>query len=288
MKFGRIFSLYVEGRDGKHTMTSPLTCRFKVSNNCLFTSGSATIQIYNLTQDTRSDLYKDAYEIAIYKKVILAAGYENEPSVPIIFQGNVLKAFSYRQGPDWITEIQGLDGGFAIDNSSINLTKPSPYDVEDLLTDTVKSMQPTLNLGVIGSFNFPNSRGITFSGNPWDLITRLMCPLLGQAYIDREVVNIVRQWEYIQDEGQLDIISADTGMIGTPRLQDAIVKVRMIFEPRLSVGQKIELQTIESRMSGDYKVVSVDHQGTISGAVCEDLTTETTIFQPQRALEQVV
>lgn len=288
MKFGRTYHLFIQGQTADHTMDDPLTLRFRVTNNTLFSSGQAVLQIYNLTQDVRNDLYKDAYEYQTYKQIILAAGYVNEPSVPIIFQGNVMQASSYRQGPDWITEIIGLDGGFAIDNGIINLTKPNPYTFENVMSDIVKQM-PHLTLGKIGVFDVKNSRGISMAGNAWYNIIKRVAPYQAQAFINKEVVNIVNQWEYVAEEGLLETISADTGMIGTPRVQDGLVKARMIFEPRLEVGQKVSIESSEipSNRSGDFKVFQLLHSGTISGAVCEELITEATIYQPNRTLQEV-
>lgn len=290
MKFGRLFAMSIEGRDGTHIVQSPMTVRFRVVSNTLFSCGESVFIIYNLAQDVRSDLYKDWYQIFTYRRITFAAGYQADSAnpgaitLPTIFQGNVVQASSYRQGPDWITEIHALDGGFAIDNASVNLTKPTPYNFNDMLTDAIRAM-PSVKLGVMSTFDIDNSRGLTFCGNPWDLITQRMLPLQGQAFINKEQVNILQQWEYIVDTGLIGVISAETGMLGTPRLQQNIVKVRMIFEPRLEPGQKVELQTIESRMNGDYKILSIEHQGTVSGAVCETLETTVTMYQPERALE---
>lgn len=299
MKFGRIYELRVQGRDEEHTIAFPLTCRFRVTNNSLFSCGSAVIQIYNLTQEARNDIYKDAFEIATYKQVVLSAGYVANTanpgaiSIPIIFQGNVVQASSYRQGTDWITEIQALDGGFALDTGSINLTKPIPQvqprvDFEDIMTNLVAAM-PRVKLGTIGTFDIARSRGVSFSGSPWDYIVRSVAPMQGQAFINKEVVNIVQQWEYVAEDGLLETISPEEGMIGTPRVQDGLVKIRMIFEPRLEVAQKIKIQTSEIpsaqlKRGGDFKVLNLLHGGTISGAVCEELITEATLYQPERTL----
>lgn len=289
MKFGRIYKLIAEGASGLHEVGSPLTLRMRITTNSLFSCGNATIQIYNLAADVRADLYKDWFEIETYRQFILSAGYSSQQSVgggieiPIIFRGNITQAYSFRQGPDWVTEITALDGGFALDRGTIDLTKPSPWSFEDVMRDAVNQM-PNVTLGLIGQFDIANSRGITFGGNPWELINRTVNPLQGQAFINKEKVYILNPWEYILDEGLLTDISADTGMIGTPKLQANLVMVRLIFEPRLEIAQKIHLTTEESRMSGDYKVLSVVHSGTISGAVCEELVTEVTLYQPDRVL----
>ena len=294
MKFGRLYSMYVQGANADHTIDCPLTCKFQVKNNSLFSCGEARFQIYNLSQDVRNDIYKDAYEQFIYKQIRFAAGYQADTSspgaitLPIIFQGNITQAYSYRQGPDWITEITALDGGFALDNGTINLTKPSPYNFKDALSDAVKAM-PQVKLGVIGTFDLTNSRGVSFNGNPWDLITQKIAPLEGRAFINKEKVNIVRQWEYIADAGTIDTISPDTGMIGTPLSQEGLVKVRLLFEPRLEVMQQIKIDTtaIPQRIlrNGSFLILGIVHSGTASGAICETMTTEVTCFQPNRTLQ---
>lgn len=49
----------------------------------------------------------------------------------------------------------------------------------------------------------------------------------------------------------------------------------MIFEPRIVVGQVIEIQSrIAPMFNGQYKLYGLKHSGTISGAVAGDVTTE--------------
>lgn len=298
MKFGRLFQMQVTGATKKvYTIQSPLTIKFRVTNNSLFSCGTATFQIYNLTQDVRNDLFQDAYQIgnASYRQIQFAAGYQADSAnpgaitLPIIYQGNVITAFSYRQGPDWITEISALDGGFAVDNGVVNLTKPSPWNFEDAMSDIVNQM-PNVKLGVIGTFDLTNSRGITFGGSSWEAITQAVQAQNAQAFINKEQVYILQQWEYIDGTGLLDKLSEENGIIGSPRPQDGLVRVVLIFEPRLEVGQQINLEvqdpSLANSKNGSYKVLQLVHTGTISGAVCETLTTEVTMYQPDRALQE--
>lgn len=294
MKFGRIFNISVQGQQKTHQIQSPLTVRFQIDNNSLYSHGTGVFHLYNLAAQTRADLYKDIYETAIYRQMVFSAGYQIDSSrqgggisLPIVYQGNVIQAFSYREGPDWITEIHCLDGGFMQDNASINLTKPSPYSFRDLVTTVIDTLNPfNLTLGVVGSFDLPNSRGISFQGHPWDLLTQLVTPQQGQVFINKEKVYILQQWEVILDEGLITTLDSNTGIIGTPLLQNALVTARMIFEPRLEIAQMVQLNTLQTRMKGQYKVLRLVHSGTISGAVCEALITEATLFQPDRAFEE--
>jgi hypothetical protein len=100
-------------------------------------------------------------------------------------------------------------------------------------------------------------------------------------------VFILQQWEFLQNQGSLDVIDEDAGLIGTPKLQANLIRARMLFEPRLEILQQVQLATLQSRMNGTYTVLRLAHQGTISGAFCDELVTEVTLYQPERAFAEV-
>ena len=62
----------------------------------------------------------------------------------------------------------------------------------------------------------------------------------------------------------------------------------MLFEPRLTLGQIINLQsTTNKQYNGLYKVVGFTHRGTISPAVCGDLRTTVNLFIGQGELSTI-
>lgn len=285
MKFGRVYTISAQGNQATHTIQFPLTCRFRISNAGLPFGATCTIQIYNLSPEVRRDLNKDFFQQNVYRKIVFAAGYISQLPIPIILQGNIELAYSYRRGPDWITEITARDGSYAQQNSQINYSVPSPYHYDQVLTDLVKSMAPNnVGLGIIGNFVIPNSRGITFCGNTWDLLVQQTMSLEGQITINKEKVYILNQNEIIEQEGALSVIDGDSGLLESPRHQDNMLICKMLFEPRLEIFQSVTVDSIEPGNSGTWKVQRVDHMGTISGAVAETLNTEVTLFQTPEEL----
>lgn len=291
MKFGRIYSIQAEGIETsfasgtQHVINFPITCRFKISNAGLPYGASCLIQLYNLAPEVRRDLYKDFFQQNIYRKIVFAAGYQTQLPIPIILQGNIELAYSYRRGADWITEITARDGAFAQQNSQINLSIPSPYHFDRVLQQLVDSMAPNhVGFGAIGNFEVPNSRGIAFAGNTWDLLVNMVLPFRSQITINKELIYILNQNEIIERDGALDTINEASGLLDSPRHQDNMLICRMIFEPRFEIFQSVDVESIEPGNSGTWKVQRVDHMGTISGAVGESLNTEVTLFQPHDEL----
>lgn len=288
MKFGRTYKLMIYSKRDNPvpdlTIEYPTTLRFALSNSALPTPNAAHFQIFNLGAETRAALYRDWFDMSrTYRGVVFAAGYASETEMPVVFRGDIQAASSFRQGPDWITEIDAYDGGQAIQQSQIDLTVPAGYELQSLIKQMVVSMD-NVSLGSVGSFKGKSSRGRVLSGNTWDLLTRMLAPVNAQPFISKGVVHVVNQHEYISSQGALREISSETGLIGTPRRLETMIKATMIFEPRVEVGQVLRLRSEEVGITqalerfGDYKVMEVGHNGTISGTVGGDSLTTVTFY----------
>lgn len=56
---------------------------------------------------------------------------------------------------------------------------------------------------------------------------------------------------------EVRLISKDTGMIGTPTLDDKGIKVRVLFDPTIRLGQQIEIQSeVNKSANGQYVIYS--------------------------------
>lgn len=280
MKFGRIYHMEAQGVHFFHTIDFPLTCRFRVNHSTLPSGATATFQIYNLAPETRRDLYKDTFMLFQYRRIKFSAGYSSEMPIPTLFQGNIKTAYSYRQGPDWITVIEAYDGGFAKDNSYCNLSFPSPYQFDRVIREIVKTMEPNnVGIGFISEFVVPNNRGIVFKGNSWDVLVNAVLPLEAQVTIQNELVYILGQNDIIDALGTISVIDDNAGLLDSPIHMEGQLKCRMIFEPRIKVFQQIQVDSIEPGNSGPWKVWRIDHMGTISGAICENMVTEVSMIK---------
>lgn len=281
MKFGRTFSLTVQGTQDTHIIDFPLTLEFDIMRNTLASANTARFVIYNLKESVRRDIFHDRYDTLNYKFLKLAAGYDHEPSLPVIFQGNIMNAYSYRVGSDWRTEIEAFDGMFGIINGSANVQLSSGWNMQTLIRQLLGGM-PNVDAGAISSFDAPNSRGVAAAGNPWDIIQGLVPD--GQMFIDKETANVIKKDEFIASDDGITVLNSQTGMLGTPRRHNALIEVPMIFEPRAIVGQRVLLQSLEKVNNGTYQIIGVHHHGVISGAVAGDAITDLSLWQGTQRL----
>lgn len=283
MKFGRTYKLTIDTNDGlgQIIITPPLTINFTVERTVESTSNTISIQIYNLSMKTRNRIKQDKYNMSAQHKIKLEAGYGNNLSV--IYYGQILQADNMRAGQDIITTVSGQDGSFDTSNTVTSESIAAGTPVSQVLQHLVGQF-PTLTLGAIGDFPGVFNKTVTLEGNCWELLKQY-AP--GKVYIDKGQVFLLNPNEAINGvsvvAGQIPIMDSSTGLLDTPRRENAFLTIRTLFEPRITVGQILQLNSsVQPAYNGQYKVVGLGHQGMISEAVCGTLESKFSLLLGQQ------
>jgi len=280
-KLFRNYILTVQTRDNTFlTISLPFTVEFDITRNTLTSANVCSIRVYNLSEHNRNQIRKDVMDYNNLKTVTLQAGYGQ--NLPVIFEGNITQCWSVREGVNFITSIECFDGGFAFMNDQIAIQIPEGTSQADQFTAIVNLM-PTVKLGAIGNFPGILGRGAALNGNAIDILRDLTG---GAVFIDKGKLHILGNSECL--EGDLIEINSAAGLIGTPVLEQTVINIDMIFEPRLTVCQAVTLNSSTgAQYNGNYKVISVKHRGTISAAVCGDAITSVGMWYGTNALTSV-
>jgi hypothetical protein len=283
MGFLPTYSLQVETSDSEHvTIAPPLTIEFEISRKWLMSANTCFLRIYNLAEATRNRLYKDLYQTTVYRALQFRAGYPDYP-LPLVFNGNVLHCYSYRQGVNFITEIEGQDGQIAMVNGFTSKTIAAGASAGDILKALIADLPNTAGSAIIGTFEQVNARGEALSGNTWKLISDKSGNC---AVIDNGQVKILNDSEAIT--GEIPELSSASGLLGSPVRTDTMIQVSLIFEPRLTLGQKVHLSsTTNPIFDRDYKVMGIEHSGTISPAVDGERRTTAWLYFGAQALKMI-
>jgi hypothetical protein len=282
IKFFRNYKLSVETGTGEILdITPPLTLQFSVERNLLAQANTARISVLNLNEQSRSKVYKDKFTTLQYKGVELRAGYGEDLNIlPLIFKGNIKQAYSERQGTEYKTEIEAYDGGFAFINSYTEKSFAAGTPINQVLDSLMKDL-PKVNKGAIGDFGDKLPRGNAYSGNTAQLLDTISG---GNFFIDNEKACCLKDEECI--EGNIRVISSESGLLGSPRRSETLLVVRVIFEPRILIGQLITLESkTERQFNGDYKVIGFSHRGIFSNAQGGSAETEISLYYGTKQLE---
>lgn len=284
-KFARIFKLNVQGNtqegSARREFALPLTCKFNIEKKAFATSNTADFSLYGLSQSNREDIYYDLYFKKQLVPIEFFGGYASQPPLPKLFVGNVVQAFTVREGPELVTRINALDGGFGISEGVI----PPNGGVEKgwLYSPTMRKLMgylPGIKPGqiILSEEPKPATRALAPNGSTWNVLRANLPNKETDLFVDNSVVNIISQ-RLPLPSFQIKKISANTGLLNVPIRSGFETICQMLFTPDLVIGQQIELEsTIAPWVNGPYKVTGLHHTGTISAVESGDARTDVTLF----------
>ena len=263
-------SWYDKGELKIHTITDPISIHFNVAKS-LFQKDMAVsvITVYNLDPTVRECIYQDRLLIneEQAKFFVLEAGYGD--SLTLVTAGRIQLCHSELRGTDMVTIIEVMDPDILNQYTSVT------FEAGTTFKEAYKyliSQFPNHKIGECGSLNGEFKTHTVFEGNAFYAINQLTG---GHTFVDNGVINTLQDNETLQNLGAY-LINSDTGLLGTPKRYDTILEISILFEPKLKLGQLIEIQSsTQSRFDGQYRINGITHDCLISGA--EGGTRTTTI-----------
>ncbi len=246
------------------TVITGLNIRFNVRRTLVAKRpGTCDIDIINLAEPTRKRLHGT-------KQIFtsLEAGYVGGMSV--LFRGELLEAWSKREGTDWVTTVSSSDGGTKQTRSRVSATYGPKVPIRDVLIGIAKSLG-------IGPGNLLQA---TKSAAMWDKLSSTFAQgfaASGDAAGELDRVMQTAGLEWSIQEGQLQVLAlrqalSDAPILLTPRTglldsvelgRDQVLRLSTLLVPGLYPGRAIQ---IKSRyVQGFYRIETTTHQGELDG-----------------------
>ena len=269
-KLGRQYRLTVQSVDENDNpieeaivITNPITMRFSVNRTLFADINSMDVELYNLAPDTYNKLFFDYFNTK-RRTIILEAGYKGQ-ELSIIFIGDVWNCYTSRQGSDIITKIHALVGLRSLqvqtDATLANISR------NQILTKAANDMM--MDIEIYSGEDTKFTRPVSLEGNSMGIIQKYSD---NNAFIDNGKIIVLNDRDVFN--GEVVLINDESGLLGVPRHEDALLSVDIILEPRILIGQLIEIQSrIMSEFDGQYKVYGIKHEGIISDAISSSATT---------------
>lgn len=292
LKFGRNYRLkvkigHVDGNlkvyDEEFEIVYPLTINFQISRAQWSNFNSAHFELFNLNETTRAKMYKDRYNFSKVIRVEFYAGYGNDfRNLPLCYSGEVYECFSNKTGddPNVKTQISCMTGIFSHKTCKSNRVfakDTKPLDIIQTLCNDAGMQLGNSDSSIIQSME-PLKFDWPAVGNSLEKLKEYVG---GNMYIDSSMDN-----DKVWILGKYDVKPAgyyftlnEEGLLGMPKRRETCITVDMLFEPRLTESQAIELKSrTASDFNGIYKIVGFNHLGTISGAVGGQCRTNALLF----------
>lgn len=308
-KYKRTYKLYYRYDDTNNKwlyITLPITLDFTIERNNLATANRCRLTLYNLSKQTRDLLFRDELDIGkpynpdevgwvqtsqaeldkaekspdkLRNWIELEMGYESTHMTYQVFSGAVLWAYSYKQGVDYITEINAY---------STNLKDPLTYiTYEAKAGKTYKSAIFDIATQLTGIYNISISDEIAEKVFTEDTVLMgtaedILAKQLGyKSYVDNNSLYVFNDKTTITKGREPTIINSKNGLLASPRRTQNGVKISMVFEPQLRVGQLVQLNAdLEQTYNGTTFIVSgFKHTGSVSTVRDTQTTSEVELIR---------
>lgn len=263
----------------------PFTLNFSVKRDVYSQVNTAYFQILGLNENTRAKLYKDRDNVRKFIRIRFNAGYGD--NTPLCFNGTIKECYSYKEsgGTEFKTEIEAWDGGFGIYWAHTNKTLSRDVSSTDILNILTADFKVIELGGISDNIKIPQTnRDHVFIGRTWDCVRSYVN---NNLFVDNERIFYMMTEEDVR-QGEIMSLDVDTGLLASPRRRDTVIEVGLLFEPRVVLGQQISLtsQTVPY-LNGTYKIIGIQHDGTISGAVGGRLRTTLSLFIGTKIFNQI-
>jgi hypothetical protein len=262
--FGRKWRVTIGPPGGTGRSWSDLDIRFLVEKSGASTPNKLKLSIFNLSKDSQQFIEKKGMA------VIVEAGYGGEFGQ--IFTGSLelashekggnhgqKKGERLKDGPDWLTEIDGLDGAKAWRTVMHESFAPGKTEAE-VLRAIAKKMG--LTLGTLkGLSDEPFRQGRQLSGAARFQLDALCRSRKLRWSMQDGVLQVLRLGASTGSEAVL--LTPETGLVGSPERTETGLRLTSLLRPSINPGQLVKVKSQD--IDGLYVVECLKHEGDSAG-----------------------
>lgn len=213
---------------------SELRFTFKIKRGDIQTPNTADVRIYNVAPNTALAIEKE------YTRGVVQAGYEG--NFGIIFDGLIKQVRRGRESAtDTYIDITLADGDAAYNYSMSSFALAAGSTPKDQVSEILKEM--ALN-GVVGGYvpalpGNPLPRGKSVYAMSRDQLRQIAFNTQTSWSIQDGKLNLVPITAYMP--GEIPVITAATGMLGLPEQTQNGIRLKVLLNPNIKIGQAIKL-----------------------------------------------
>lgn len=231
-----------------------------ISFECRRTDGGEPnkldLTVYNLSQDTRA-LLKQGIPLS------LEVGYGTETG--IVFNGNIKKVTHTKDGVEWLTSIEGTEGGRAASISNISKSYAQNTSVQQLVDDIASQLPfapSKATSAIVAAYrdkqitDFAN--GFVARGKPFRILSTIARGAGLKLSIQNGELLALRPNE--SSTASAVLLAPSTGLVGSPSVaEDGDIVVTSLMNAQIVPGRLIQVQSVE--VEGVYKARTCVYRG---------------------------
>lgn len=249
MLFNRVVSLTV-GESGKEGIEiKDLRVTFIIRKDLNPDPNKNIIRVWNLSEESRLKLEKPG------SVVLLKAGYSEDAGLVTIFSGTIVRAYSYRDRADIITELQVEDGFLEYRDTKVSVSFSKGTKLKTIL-------QTVCNQFGIGVRQLPENiedtaynSGFAYVGKLKDCMNKICANSNLQWSIQNREVQIIPNGGYFTKKSLH--INKDSGMVGSPKIQVRSVSSKKAAALGINGASKEVITRTKTTKTGKQRITYI-------------------------------
>lgn len=255
--YDRTAAIIVAKQGDRSKQYDGLRVTFSIDKSSDSKPNTSKISVYNLNADSRKFVQQKNLRLQ------LSVGYKGLSDVPIsglLFQGDVTRTITIRQGPDFITTFEVGDEQIAIVEKTLQKSYKSGTFVKSIVTDLVSQLGVSYNqadIDKLSSKKFIN--GFSLEGK--------VSKTLDNLIQDEDYIWNIQDGEFkITKDSEKNIneavlLSKDTGLIEIPSQKDEGIQFTALINTKVRPGSTVKVESDLTGINGFFKVKKVQYQG---------------------------
>lgn len=278
MKFFREAMLSIRIRNDDFTgyiatiLIKGLRVSFSIIKSLSSTTNSATIKIWNLSQDNRNLIKDFGDEVTLY------AGYRDEGGAQVLFVGDTSTVYHIYDLPEIVSVLECGDGEKYINQIRVSLTFAGDVQARTIIS-SIASQMGIQFVEFASSQNLIYRQGFKFIGMGKDALDIVTQKLQLQWSVQNNQLQVIPLNGTISEP--IIQVNQANGMQGIPQRftyraldlyrsidkRNTGYKVNVALNPFILPGSKIDLASSHLNFRGPYRVDTVRHDGDTFGSV---------------------
>lgn len=208
-RFNRTYRLLVgpAGREGVE-ITPPIRITFDIEKTTAEEPNVIKIRIHNLKPERRREFEAKDLRVRLY------AGYAEEDGALLMCAGSIVDAFSFADGPTWVTELHVRDGYAEIRDTAVSLS----YNAGAVSSAILKDISGQMGLPLLLGEDVPErswANGFSFYGPARSALHKVTAGAGAEWSIQNQELQIVAKKGVTRR--QAFVLAADSGLVGHPQ-----------------------------------------------------------------------
>lgn len=245
MLFDRDASLVIGKEGGKGRELSGLRFAFSIQKGATKSPNQCTLRVWNTAPETRALIE------TIGNVLILKAGYKEDIGAATIFSGNVTRALTVREGPDWITELELRDGFLEFRDAKVSMSFSAGATTKQVIQDISKKFSLPVRPLPTDVASKQYKGGFAFVGRVRDAMDKA-CDHMGLEWsIQNREIQIIKKGGTIKQKAY--VLSAGTGLIGSPTQESKTMTEKAAAKEGITAKQPGVRKTTERDKDGEVQ-----------------------------------